>query len=158
MMENNVLHFHTEIGVLEITATDCAIKSIQFVDKPIALHKLDENTPQILQSAARQLDAYFAGKQKYFTLKLQTNGTDFQRKVWSELIKIPYGTTATYKEIATRTGNPNAMRAVGNANNKNNLAIVIPCHRVIGAGGKLTGYASGLWRKEWLLKLEQKHI
>lgn len=153
---NNILHLRTEIGCLEILSTASALKSIRFVDEPIEFQELNTNTPQVLQNAAQQLDAYFTGEQKVFSLKLQTNGTAFQQKVWNELVNIPYGTTTTYKEIAKRIGNTMAMRAVGNANNKNELAIVIPCHRVVGANGKLTGYASGLWRKEWLLNLEKK--
>jgi methylated-DNA-[protein]-cysteine S-methyltransferase len=102
----------------------------------------------------RQLDAYFAGELESFDLDLAPSGTPFQREVWSALCTIPYGATASYGEIAHAVGQPGAARAVGGANNRNPIAIVIPCHRVIGAGGSLTGYGGGLPRKRWLLALE----
>lgn len=104
--------------------------------------------------AAAQLTEYFAGKRKVFDLPLEPHGTEFQKKVWQALREIPYGTTCSYGEIAAKIGNPKASRAVGGANNKNPIAIVVPCHRVIGANGSLVGYASGLQTKEALLKLE----
>jgi methylated-DNA-[protein]-cysteine S-methyltransferase len=106
--------------------------------------------------AIAQLDAYFAGELIEFDLPLAPQGTPFQMRVWQELEKIPYGSTATYGQIAQRIGQPKAMRAVGLANGRNPLAIVIPCHRVIGAGGSLTGYGGGLDRKRWLLDLESR--
>ncbi|NLN44684.1 MAG: methylated-DNA--[protein]-cysteine S-methyltransferase [Methanosarcina sp.] len=109
---------------------------------------------EFFKEAARQLEAYFSGKLESFDLKLAPEGTDFQKSVWKALCEIPYGETRTYKEIAVYIGKPGAYRAVGLANNRNPIAIIIPCHRVIGSDGKLTGYASGLDVKELLLRLE----
>jgi methylated-DNA-[protein]-cysteine S-methyltransferase len=109
---------------------------------------------QAFAELRRQLDAYFAGDRDRFDLELAPSGTPFQRQVWSALCDIPYGATASYGEIAHAVGQPGAARAVGGANNRNPIAIVIPCHRVIGAGGSLTGYGGGLPRKRWLLGLE----
>jgi methylated-DNA-[protein]-cysteine S-methyltransferase len=111
---------------------------------------------EFFREAARQLKAYFSGKLESFNLKLAPEGTDFQKSVWKALCEIPFGETRTYKDIAISIGKPKAYRAVGLANNRNPIAIIIPCHRVIGANGKLTGYASGLDIKEFLLNLEQK--
>ncbi|RXA17107.1 methylated-DNA--[protein]-cysteine S-methyltransferase [Methanosarcina sp. MSH10X1] len=108
------------------------------------------------KEAARQLEAYFSGELKSFDLELAPEGTAFQKSVWGALCKIPYGETRTYKEIAVSLGKSRAYRAVGLANNRNPMAIIIPCHRVIGSNGKLTGYASGLDIKEYLLKLEKR--
>lgn len=113
----------------------------------------------LLQKAKQQLQEYFAGKRKEFDLPVNPQGTPFQKKVWRALQTIPYGETCSYGEIATKIGNPKAARAVGGANNKNNILIVIPCHRVIGANGALVGFGCGLPVKEYLLSLEQQqHI
>jgi methylated-DNA-[protein]-cysteine S-methyltransferase len=103
----------------------------------------------------RQLDEYFAGDRRQFDVPMKLNGTPFQQHVWEELVRIPYGTTITYGQLALRVGNPAASRAVGAANGRNPVAIIVPCHRVIGINGKLTGYASGIDNKEWLLGLER---
>ena len=100
------------------------------------------------------MDEYFRKQRKVFELPLKPEGTDFQKKVWQALTQVPYGKTSTYKEIAERTGDLKAVRAVGGANRKNPIAIIIPCHRIIGSDNHLTGYAGGLWRKEWLLRHE----
>jgi len=113
-----------------------------------------EETELILE-CKRQLEEYFAGKRKKFDLPLAPKGTEFQKKVWKALTEIPYGETRTYGEIAAAVGNPKAARAVGMANNKNPIGIIVPCHRVVGANGKLVGYAGGMEKKEWLLKLEK---
>lgn len=110
----------------------------------------------LLQKALQQLEAYFAGKLKEFDLPLQPAGTAFQQNVWDQLVQIPYAATITYLHMAKRLGNVKAIRAAASANGKNPLAIIIPCHRVIGTDGKLTGYAGGLHRKQWLLEHEAK--
>jgi methylated-DNA-[protein]-cysteine S-methyltransferase len=110
---------------------------------------------EFFREAERQLEAYFSGKLKSFDLKLASEGTDFQKAVWKALYEIPYGETRTYKDIATSIGRPKACRAVGLANNRNQIAIIVPCHRVIGSTGKLVGYASGVDVKEFLLELEK---
>lgn len=111
----------------------------------------------VLQEAARQLDAYFAGELRAFSLPLSPAGTDFQRYIWKLLCEIPYGKTATYGQLALKAGRPRAARAIGLCNNKNPIPIFIPCHRVVGADGSLTGYRGGLALKERLLRLEAEH-
>ena len=113
---------------------------------------------ELFREVTRQLDAYFSGKLESFDLKLAPEGTEFQKSVWKALCKIPYGETRTYKDIAASVGKPKAYRAVGLANNRNQIAIIVPCHRVIGSNGKLTGYASGLDLKAFLLKLEENKL
>ncbi len=110
--------------------------------------------PAVLQEVARQLEQYFAGRRRSFELPLDPAGTDFQRRVWAELRRIPWGQTCTYGELALRLGNPGASRAVGLANGRNPIGIIIPCHRVVGSSGRLTGYAGGLGIKRALLELE----
>ena len=140
------------IGLVEICANQVAIVSIYFVEK----QKQPANGNSICELAKQQLSDYFAGKLASFDLPLGTKGTQFQQDVWHALCQIPYGETCSYADIAQRLDNPKAVRAVGAANGKNPISIVVPCHRVIGASGKLTGYAGGLERKSWLLGLEQK--
>lgn len=113
---------------------------------------------ELFREATRQLEAYFSGKLESFDLKLALEGTEFQKSVWKALCKLPYGETRTYKDIAASVGKPKAYRAVGLANNRNPIAIIVPCHRVIGSNGKLTGYASGLDVKAFLLKLEENKL
>ena len=124
--------------------------------------KICENTKEeinpVLEKAIKQLDEYFSGQRKVFELPLNPQGTEFQKKVWGNLLKIPYGQTVSYKRLAEMSGNSFASRAVGMANNKNPIAIIIPCHRVIGADGKLTGYAGGLDLKRELIELEKHNI
>ena len=113
---------------------------------------------EFFMETSRQLEAYFSGKLNSFDMKLAPEGTEFQKSVWDALKEIPYGETRTYKDIAISIGKPKAYRAVGLANNRNPIAIIVPCHRVIGADGKLTGYAGGLDIKEFLLKLEENNL
>lgn len=117
----------------------------------------EQNSCEVLESCKAQLKDYFSGNLKAFDLPLSPEGTEFQQKVWAELIKIPYGETITYMELAVRLGDAKAIRAAGTANGRNPIAIIIPCHRVIGAGNKLTGYAGGIWRKKILLEIEMKY-
>lgn len=115
---------------------------------------LSEIIPTLFHDVVIQLNEYFEGNRTNFQFKMNPNGTDFQKKVWAELLKIPFGKTASYQEVTNNLGDPKAIRAVANANGKNPLWIVVPCHRVIGSDGSLTGYAGGLWRKKWLLEHE----
>ena len=115
-------------------------------------------TDSLLDEARRQLTAYFAGRLRAFDLPLAPNGTDFQRRVWVELTKIPFGTTVSYGELARRLSNAAAVRAVGAANGRNPIPIIVPCHRVIGSNGSLTGFGGGLPRKQWLLRHEGGQI
>ncbi len=141
--------FETPLGKLYIGADDEFITNIGF--SKISAEKRET---LLIKEAFRQLNEYFNGKRRDFDLPIKTEGTDFQKLVWRELKKIPYGKTASYLDIATAIQNPKACRAVGMANNKNKICIVIPCHRVIGKNGTLTGYAGGLGIKEKLLKIE----
>jgi len=138
------------VGTLEITGSETGIRSILFVNESI------EATPihACLQTCVTQLQEYFAGQRQHFEVLLDPEGTDFQLNVWQKLQLIPYGKTISYLELARLTGRESNTRAVGNANGKNKINIVVPCHRVIGSNGKLTGYGGGLWRKEILLKHE----
>ncbi|MBD0368698.1 MAG: methylated-DNA--[protein]-cysteine S-methyltransferase, partial [Flavisolibacter sp.] len=111
----------------------------------------------VLKTVLQQLQEYFEGKRKIFDLPLQQQGTEFQQRVWNQLLQVPFGKTISYLELARKIGDVKAIRAVGTANGKNNLAIVVPCHRVIGTNTRLTGYAGGLWRKQWLLEHEAKY-
>jgi methylated-DNA-[protein]-cysteine S-methyltransferase len=146
-------YYSSPIGVLQITASEDSITALGFCDsQPEFIEMADE--PAVIKDCKSQLDEYFQGNRADFNLKLSLSGTDFQNKVWNELLKVPYGKTASYKDIAKVCGNPKAVRAVGGANHNNRIAIIIPCHRIVGSSGKLTGYAGGLWRKEWLLRHE----
>ncbi|MCT4617329.1 MAG: methylated-DNA--[protein]-cysteine S-methyltransferase [Candidatus Gracilibacteria bacterium] len=134
------------------------ILEMKFLDELEKDFKINENWEEnndFFTDIREQILEYFDGKRKKFNIKLNLDGTDFQKKVWEQLIKIPYGETASYKEIATKVGNSKASRAVGLANNKNPIPIIIPCHRVIGSDGKLTGFAHGIGNKQKLLDLEK---
>lgn len=155
MTETYKLFYHSPIGVIEILGTEEAIFSILFIEQENQFYYSQNELPQVLEDCKNQLDEYFKGNLHEFTLPYQLEGTDFQKKVWSALKEVSYAKTASYKEIAVSLGNENATRAVGSANGNNKLSIVIPCHRIIGSNGKLTGYAGGLWRKEWLLQHEK---
>ena len=148
-----IYKYNSIIRDIFISADENFLLSVKFVN-----HNFIENKEnKIIKQTIKQLDEYFNGKRKKFELPLNPKGTEFQKKVWLQLMNIPYGKTATYKDIATLIGNTNASRAVGNANNKNPIAIIIPCHRVIGSNNKLTGYAGGLDKKEKLLNLEKNN-
>jgi len=142
---------NSKVGYLHLIANDNALLSISFTNNK---HFVKENTNYIIEETVTQLNEYFEGKRKYFTIKLSPKGTDFQKQVWNELLNIPYGKTASYSDIAIAIGNPKAVRAIGNANNKNPIPIIIPCHRIIGKNRKLIGYAGGLDIKKALLNLE----
>jgi methylated-DNA-[protein]-cysteine S-methyltransferase len=144
-------YIKTPLGIAEITGDANGIASISILDSE---KEIPAGIPSALQEAIAQLNDYFEGKRHDFTFAINPSGTDFQKRVWQELLKIPYGKTVTYMEQAKKLGDVKAIRAVASANGKNPLWIVVPCHRVIGADGSLTGYAGGLWRKKWLLEHE----
>lgn len=166
---NHITQFHCPLGTLFAIAEQDGIVRLDFLDNPLdedGLRALanrqgltDEITLErsaLLEELGRQLDRYFQGKRRQFDLPLLLRGTTFQREVWDALLTIPYGTTISYGQLATKVGRSSAesSRAVANANARNPIAILVPCHRVIGADGSLTGYAGGLWRKQALLTLE----
>ena len=146
-----VTYYKSPIGMIRISFTDAGICGLIFEEKKVK--KTGE--PELFTADyIRQLDAYFSGKLKKFNVPLDLKGTDFQIKVWKELLKIPFGHTISYMELAKKLGNPKSIRAAARANGQNPVSIIVPCHRVIGSNGSLTGYAGGLWRKKWLLELE----
>lgn len=151
--------YRSPVGVLEIISDSHAITHIAFVrneDKEIPA-ELGKYTPEVIKQCIAELEEYFAGTRKQFDVAIKLDGTDFQLRVWKELQKIPYGLTITYTEQALRLGDVKAIRAIGTCNGKNPIAIIVPCHRVIGLNGSLTGYAGGIEKKKWLLLHEQEH-
>lgn len=140
----------TPLGTAKITGDEQGIASISILEEGTISKKI----PKDLKEATNQLQDYFNGKRTSFDFKLNPQGTEFQQKVWQALLEIPFGKTVSYMDITKKLGDVKAIRAVASANGKNPLWIVIPCHRVIGTDGSLTGYAGGLWRKKWLLEYE----
>ena len=144
-------YIKSPLGTTKITGDENGISSISVLD---AEKEITTEIPDALKEAVAELQDYFAGKRNDFTFKINPKGTDFQQKVWQELLNIPFGKTMSYLELSKKLGDVKAIRAVASANGKNPLWIVVPCHRVIGTDGSLTGYAGGLWRKKWLLEHE----
>jgi len=149
-------YYHSPVGILKISATETFITEVTFFDKVEKTDTRKKNYPPLLIHCIEQLIQYFHGERRQFELMINQEGTAFQVGVWNELMAIPFGKTISYLELARRTGDTKATRAVANANGKNNVAIIVPCHRVIGASGDLVGYGGGLWRKKWLLDHEAK--
>ena len=149
-------YLHSPLGPLALTGTDAGLSAVSFLDDDTIAATPANALPECLHEAHRQLHAYFRRELRDFALTYApTFGTDFQQQVWKTLSRIGYGRTASYLDVARLLNNPKSVRAVGAANGQNPLAIVWPCHRIIGADGSLTGYASGLHRKKWLLEFEQ---
>ncbi len=169
-MSLSITTYDTPIGPIAIHATDTAVSRVEFAGAQSGENeeergeRINSHSSSSMQSGAhplldevqRQLAAYFAGDLRCFDLPLALDGTPFQRQVWQQLLSVDYGQTTSYQAIAHAIDNPKAVRAVGAANGRNPVAIIVPCHRIIGSGGrpKLTGYGGGLWRKEWLLRHE----
>lgn len=150
-------HIDSPVGLLMIAACDDGLRHIEFANPrhPIRMHgDWQQGDSDALHAAETQLGEYLAGQRRDFDLPLAPQGTEFQRQVWEELARIPFGATVSYAKLAQRIGNPTAMRAVGAANGRNPLPIVLPCHRVIGADGAMIGFGGGLPVKEFLLRLE----
>ena len=156
MTESFTTYYHSPVGVLKISATETFVTEISFYDKVEKTDARKKSFPPLLIHCIEQLIQYFHGGRRQFELMINQEGTNFQVGVWNELMAIPFGKTISYLELARRTGDTKATRAVANANGKNNVAIIVPCHRVIGASGDLVGYGGGLWRKKWLLDHEAK--
>ncbi|HEX9652210.1 MAG TPA: methylated-DNA--[protein]-cysteine S-methyltransferase [bacterium] len=151
MNEQQIAYYQSPIGYLKITTSDHGISALDFWDdEAIATEK----PPGDFAECFQQLDEYFSRRRQGFSLKLNPQGTDFQKRVWNELVNIPYGKTTSYLKIAETLGDRKALRAVGAANGRNPIPIIIPCHRVIGRNGDLIGFGGGIWRKEWLLRHE----
>ena len=147
-------YIKTPLGIAKIRGDENGISVISVSDEG----KNSDRIPVVLQEAVSQLNDYFEGKRTDFDFKLNPSGTEFQQKVWKGLLEIPFGKTMSYLELSKKLGDVKAIRAVASANGKNPLWIVVPCHRVIGTDGSLTGYAGGLWRKKWLLEHENPTI
>ncbi len=143
----------TPLGYAKLEGDVDGLSSLTVLNKDVK----KSNIPEVLEDAVRQLEEYFKGDRTQFSLKLNPQGTDFQQRVWNALLTIPYGKTTSYLQLSKDLGNVKAIRAVANANGKNPLWIIVPCHRVIGSDGSLTGYASGLHRKQWLLEHESPY-
>ncbi|OSY88789.1 cysteine methyltransferase [Tenacibaculum holothuriorum] len=147
-------YYKTPIGIAKIIGNDNGIQAISVIDDASTTLSIPKEIPNVLQDCVLQLEEYFDGKRKKFDLKLNPQGTDFQKSVWKELLNIPFNKTRSYLQQTKALGDVKAIRAVASANGKNPIWIVIPCHRVIGSDGSLTGYAGGVWRKKWLLEHE----
>jgi methylated-DNA-[protein]-cysteine S-methyltransferase len=158
MTPTTTLYLDSPLGVLAISGTDAGISAIRFLDDPPPEHDAGADVLAVLQQCADELRAYFAGDLREFSVPVDAPGTEFQRRVWAALRDIPFGETRAYSDIARALGDDNTVRAVGAANGQNPVAIVVPCHRVVGRDGALTGYAGGLWRKEWLLAHEGRPV
>ena len=153
-MNTYTAYYNSPVGQLKITCSDEHVQAVLFMNEEVT--NPSDRHP-LLRRCIDQLGEYFSGDREAFELPLQQSGTDFQQKVWKLLSQIPFGKTLTYNDLSKQYGDVKAIRAVASANGKNNLAIVVPCHRVIGSNQSLTGYAGGLWRKKWLLEHEAKH-
>jgi methylated-DNA-[protein]-cysteine S-methyltransferase len=158
-MEDTVFttYYHSPVGMLKISGTENFISEVSFFDKVEKAEGKKKNLPPLLIHCVEQLIQYFHGQRKIFELPIHQPGTAFQQGVWNELMTIPFGKTISYLDLARKTGDTKATRAVANANGKNNVAIIVPCHRVIGSSRELVGYSGGLWRKKWLLEHEAKY-
>jgi methylated-DNA-[protein]-cysteine S-methyltransferase len=146
------VYINSPLGITKIIGDENGISLISVSD--VGTNEVSQTIPEVLQEAVSQLSEYFEGKRTNFDLKLNPKGTEFQQKVWKALQEIPYGKTVSYMDQTKKLGDIKAIRAVASANGKNPLWIVIPCHRVIGTNGSLTGYAGEIWRKKWLLEHE----
>ena len=160
---NETIYYKSPLGALQITCEETVISQVSFANRQnrIVVNEdeilYDKGKSPIIKRCVSQLDEYFAGKRFLFELELLQAGTSFQQSVWAELLKINYGKTLSYLSLSKRLGNVKAIRAVGTANGRNNIAIIVPCHRIIGSNGTLVGYGGDLWRKKWLLEHEAKY-
>lgn len=151
-------YLSSPLGIIELSSNENALLSCQFFDKIGSVKNESKTTDSdLFTNTKKQLTAYFNKEQQQFGLPLNFTGTEFQNKVWTELLKINFGKTISYLQMAKNLGNPKCIRAAASANGKNPFAIIVPCHRVIGTNGLLTGYSGDLWRKEWLINHEQKN-
>ena len=158
MQDTFVTYYQSPVGLLRIAGTSQFISEVTFVDEPEKITAGTDNAalPPMAIQALEQLIEYFQGQRRVFELPISQEGTPFQQKVWSELMNIPFGKTISYLEMSHRLGDPKVIRAAAAANGRNNVAIIVPCHRVIGSNSQLVGYAGGLPRKKWLLQHENK--
>lgn len=151
-MDGHLFQFNSPLGWIRLRSDGRSLTGLSFDGEVVK--EATEPTDPVLRETTRQLRAYFDGKLRQFDIPLEPQGSDFQLRVWNELLRIPYSKTISYKELSIRLGDPLSIRAAAHANGKNPIGIIVPCHRVIGSDGSLTGYAGGLWRKARLLELE----
>lgn len=156
MQDTYTTYYHSPVRLLKISGTEDYISEVSFHDTTQKAERNKKNMPPLLIQCIEQFIQYFNGERRVFELPINQLGTAFQKEVWSELMQIPFGRTISYMDLAKQMGDTKATRAVANANGKNNVAIIVPCHRVIGSNNDLIGYAGGLWRKKWLLEHEAK--
>lgn len=156
MNEPSIAYLPSPVGVLQIVGTEQGITSVEFVEDDIqsVRRATSDGLAAPVDDCIAQLGEYFAGDRREFSLQLDPRGTEFQRRVWDQLLRVPYGRTNSYMDLAYALGDPKTIRAVGRANGSNPIAIIIPCHRIVGSNGDLVGYAGGLHRKRWLLEFE----
>lgn len=157
MAESFTTYYHSPVGQLRITGTEHLISEVVFHDVSQKPGGNKKHLPPLIIQCIEQLIQYFQGERRIFELPVHQQGTAFQQEVWSELVRIPYGRTISYLELAKRIGDIKATRAVASANGKNNVCIIVPCHRVVGSNNNLVGYSGGLHRKKYLLDLEAKN-
>jgi len=147
--------YHSPIGIIKIVADDFCIEELIFIeDAALNQIEISPTAPEVINQCIDELIEYFAGKRKQFSVAINQAGTEFQQKVWKELYEVPFSKTLSYGELAKKMGDPNLVRAAANANGKNKIAIIVPCHRIVGSDRSLVGYAWGKARKKWLLQHE----
>ena len=156
MGELHYTYYESPLGLLQIGGTDHYIGELSFVDNKDQLIHGEPGITEIMHQCTEQLIEYFHGKRQQFDLPIHQVGTEFQLRVWNKLLDIPYGKTISYLDLAKKLGDPKVIRAAATTNGKNKIAIIVPCHRVIGSDRSLTGYSGGMWRKKWLLQHEFK--
>lgn len=154
MNELYYTYYESPVGLLKIGGTEHYIAEVSFIDNEDEMVHGEPGISDIIHQCTEELIEYFAGRRKSFSVPVHQEGTEFQKRVWSELLEIPFGKTVSYLDIAKRLGDPKVIRAAASANGRNKIAIIVPCHRVIGSDKSLTGYSGGLWRKKWLLQHE----
>ncbi len=155
MIANYTQIYHSPIGIIKIVADEFCIEELVFIeDAKLNQLTISTTTPEVINQCIDELIEYFAGKRKHFSVAINQAGTEFQQKVWKELYEVPFSKTLSYGELAKKMGDPNLVRAAASANGKNKIAIIVPCHRIVGADRSLVGYAWGKSRKKWLLQHE----
>ncbi|NNV55645.1 methylated-DNA--[protein]-cysteine S-methyltransferase [Panacibacter sp. KCS-6] len=147
-------YYQSPVGMLKIGGTDSYIAELTFVDNPDQVIHGEPGISDVIHQCTEELIEFFNGKRRHFTIPVHQEGTEFQQRVWAELVHIGFGKTISYMDLAKKLGDPKVIRAAASTNGKNKIAIIVPCHRVIGTDKSLTGYSGGLWRKKWLLQHE----
>jgi methylated-DNA-[protein]-cysteine S-methyltransferase len=154
MQELYYTYYESPVGLLKIGGTDNFIAEISFIDNREQIAHGEPGVSDMIHYCTEQLIEYFTGRRKVFDIPVHQEGTDFQQRVWSQLLSVPFGKTASYLDMAKKLGDPKCIRAAAAANGKNQIAIIVPCHRIIGSDKSLVGYSGGMWRKKWLLQHE----